>query len=82
MARPEKKKPGNSQGKTRTKDISTRPNAARTPTRKDPDEYDPVGMAGKPAGILLELGQQEAREKAKGKMGLAKEKTGGSEADL
>lgn len=67
MSQPENKKPGTSQTDTAATDKNTQPKPAQAPPGKDPNEYDPVGMAGKPAGILLELGEEEASEEAKAK---------------
>jgi hypothetical protein len=64
MSQPENKKPGTSQADAAATDKDTYTKPAQTPPGKDPNEYDPVGMAGKPAGILLELGE-EASEEAK-----------------
>ena len=64
MSQPENKKPGTSQADAATTDQNTQRKPAQTPPGKDPNEYDPVGMAGKPAGILLELGEEEASEEA------------------
>ncbi len=55
-------------------------NPARSDPQKDPDQYDPVGMAGKPAGILLELGE-EASEEAKAKVDPSKDEAGRAAPD-
>lgn len=67
MSQPENKNPRTSQADAPATDKNTQPKPAQTPPGKDPNEYDPVGMAGKPAGILLELGEEEASEEAKAK---------------
>ncbi len=77
---------GNSTIMSQQEDKNPKPTQADTPAtesaqhkpaqadpQKDPDQYDPVGMAGKPAGILLELGK-EASEEAKAKVDPAKDK--------
>ena len=69
MSQPENKKPDTSRTDTAATDKQSPPKPARTPPGKDPNEYDPVGMAGKPAGVLLELGEEEGSEEAKAKGG-------------
>lgn len=74
MSQPENKKPGTSQADAAATEKNTPSKPAQTPPGKDPNEYDPVGMAGKPAGILLELGEEEASEEAKEKAAVSKDK--------
>lgn len=57
MAQPEDKKPTPSTTETAA-DQSTRPKSQQPVQGKDADEYDPVGMAGKKAGIVVELGEE------------------------
>ena len=67
MSQPENKNPGTAHADVAGTGKNTQPKPAQTPPGKDPNEYDPVGMAGKPAGILLELGEEEASEEATAK---------------
>ena len=64
MSHPEDKKPTPAPVDTAATDKNAQPDSKQPVPRKDPDEYDPVGMAGKKAGILLELGE-EANEASK-----------------
>ena len=45
-------------------------NPARSDPQKDPDQYDPVGMAGKKAGIVQELEQQLEQEGTDARKGI------------
>ncbi len=74
MSQQEDKKPRPAHTDTAAANDSGQTKPQQTPQGKDPDEYDPVGMAGKKAGILLELGAEVAEEeKAKQKAALPKE---------
>ncbi len=69
MSQQEDKKPKPGQMDTPASGEKAQHNTPQPGHRKDPNEYDPVGMAGKPAGILLELGEEEASEESKAKGG-------------
>jgi hypothetical protein len=74
MSQQEDKKPRPAHTDTAAANDSGQTKPQQTPQGKDPDEYDPVGMAGKKAGILLELGEEASdEEKAKQNAALPKE---------
>ena len=66
MSQYEDKNPKPAQADKTATDERAKLNPAQQDHGKDPNEYDPVGMAGKKAGILRELGD-EATDKVKAK---------------
>ena len=62
MSQQEDKKPRPAQTSSAAANDSGQTKPQQAPQGKDPDEYDSVGMAGKKAGILLELGAEAAEE--------------------
>jgi hypothetical protein len=62
MANPKEKRPDAERNDGTSTEQSATPQTDQAPQGKDPDVYDPVGMAGKKAGILLELGAEAEDE--------------------